>query len=104
MNCYGVDNAIFLADKERTYTIFGKNVSEERFDEVWDGLYDRLDGWYPKFNNAFELYKKAGNDWEKVNAFEIISTLDNWEEPYEAWKDMPKDYFLKWLHSKKSGG
>jgi len=88
-NSYGVDNALFLADKPREYSIFGKNVSEKRFNEVRDNLYSKLGDWYPKFNNAFELYVKNGSDWSKVKASEICGTLDNWEEPYEAWKDMP---------------
>jgi len=90
-NSYGVDRAIFLADKKRAYSIFGKEVSEERFDEVWGELENKLNGWFPKFNNAFELYVKAGSDWTKVKASEICSKLFNWEEPYEAWEDMPEN-------------
>ena len=55
-NSYGVDNAIFLADKLQTYSIFGVNVSKDRFDEVWTVLFDKLNGWYPKFNNARNPY------------------------------------------------
>jgi hypothetical protein len=91
LNSYGVNNALFLADKPREYSIFGVKVLEARFNEVRDELYYKLGGWYPKFNNAFELYVKSGSDWSKVRASEICDTLDNWEEPYEAWKDMPKE-------------
>ena len=90
-NSYGVDNAIFLADKLQTYSIFGVNVSKDRFDEVWTVLFDKLNGWYPKFNNAFDLYMKNGNSWSKIDASEITSTLKKWNEPFEAWKDMPKE-------------
>ena len=90
LNGRGVSRAIFLADYEPKSTIFGKEVCEGRFDEVWRKLLEKLDGWYPKFNNALKLYKKAGNDWKKVNSSEIHGTLENWERPYEAWKDMPK--------------
>ena len=91
LNCYGVDNAIFLVDKKRSFSIFGKEVSENRFNEVWTTLQQKFNGWYPKFNNAVYLYLKNGNDWKKVNASEICQTLNKWNEPYEAWKDMPKE-------------
>lgn len=89
-NSYGVDGAIFLADKKRTYSIFGKEVSEERFNKVWDELINKLHGWFPKFNTAYLWLKKEGS-WEKVYASKIESTLENWEKPYEAWKDMPQE-------------
>ena len=90
LNSFGVDKAIFLANKKRTYSIFGADVSKERFNETWKELHNKLNGWYPKFNNAFELYLKNGSDWEKVNVDEIRSTLDDHHKPYEAWKDMPQ--------------
>ena len=91
LNSFGVSNAIFLADKKRNFSIFGKEILEERFNEVWNELENKLNGWYPKFNNAFELYVKAGSDWKKVKASNICSKLGNLDEPYEAWKDMPVD-------------
>jgi len=91
LNSYGVDNALFLSDKPRTYSIFGKDVSEERFEEVWSNLQTKLNDWYPEFNNAKKLWLKAGKDWKKVDASEITETLKDWQKPYEAWKDMPKE-------------
>ena len=91
LNCSGVDRAIFLADKKRSFSIFGKKVKEDRFNEVWNVLFSKLNGWYPRFNNAVYLYQKCGNDWEKVNASEICGTLKNWDKPYKAWKDIPKE-------------
>jgi hypothetical protein len=90
-NSFGVDRAIFLANKKRTQLIFGKEVSEERYNEVWDKLHNKLNGWKPSFNNAFELYLKSGGEWGKVEAEKIYPTLENWQEPYEAWKTMPKE-------------
>ena len=90
-NSYGVDNALFLADKEREYSIFGVKVSEDKFEKVKSKLQTTINGWHPKFNNAFELYIKSGNDWSKVKASDICDVIDNWEEPYKAWKDMPKE-------------
>ena len=90
LNSFGVDKEIFCADKVRTFHIFGKEVLGARFDEVWKNIYSKSDNWYPKFNNAFELYLKNGSDWSKVDAKQIVSTLSNNSKPYEAWKDMPK--------------
>jgi len=42
-------------------------------------------------SNVVYLYLKAGKDWSKVNASEICGTLENWDEPYEAWKDLPRE-------------
>ena len=89
-DCYGVSKAIFLTNKPQQATVFGKDVSDERFEKVWEGLNSRLDGWFPKFNNAFELYLQNGNYWAKVDASQIKSTT-NKNKPYEAWKTMPKE-------------
>jgi hypothetical protein len=91
LNSYGVDKAIFLANKKRTYTIFGTEVSKERFNQVWHDLKDKLGSWYPKFNNAYDLYIASGKNWSKIDASDICSKLEKWNEPYEAWKDMPQD-------------
>ena len=91
INSFGVDRAIFLADKKREWSIFGQEVSESRFKEVWVGLHHKLDCWLPKFNNAYTLYIANDNSWEGgFDANNIISTLTDYDEPYEAWKDMPQ--------------
>ena len=88
-NSHGIDRAIFTANKTGKFTLFDKEVTEERWREIWDTLHNKLNGWYPKFNNAFELYLKVGNDWKLVDASKIKSKLEDCEKPYEAWKDMP---------------
>ena len=86
LNSYGVDSALFLANKKRTYSIFGKRVSEDRFDEVQCNLYQRLNGWRPTFNNIKALYLKSGSNWK-------LTPIKNAEEisKEEAWRDMPKE-------------
>jgi len=86
----GVEKAIFLADKKSVPTIFGKEVSEERFNEVWDKIKKLFNGWFPVFHNAFELYLQAGNDWKKVDALKIVGYNDK-DLPHKAWKDMPAE-------------
>jgi len=83
-NCYGVDSAIFVANKKRTPTIFGKKVTQKRFDEVFTKL--KSFNWYPKFTNAFDFYTRVGNYWEKVPA-NLIKPKTN----KEAWSDMPPE-------------
>ena len=86
LNSFGVDCALFLANKPRTYTIFGKEVSEKRFNDVYRHLFDTLHGWRPTFNNIKSLYLKSGSDWVKtpIKDAEEISKK-------EVWADMPKE-------------
>ena len=83
---FGVDCALFLANKPRTYTIFGKEVSEKRFNNVYDNLIDTLHDWHPTFNNIKSLYLENGSNWVKtpINDAKEISKR-------EAWADMPKE-------------
>ena len=69
-NSFGVDKALFLANKKRSWSIFGKEVSEDRWNNVMGNLYKKLNGWKPSFNNA---------------------KVEYWNKPYEAWKDMPRE-------------
>ena len=86
INSFGVDHALFLANKPRTYTIFGKETTEERFNQVWNTFHEKLNGWKPTFNNLKSLYLKYGSDWKRtpIPRAEEISKE-------EAWKDMPKE-------------
>ena len=85
---------LFLANKEESYIVFGKSVSDNRFQELRDKLFKKLNGWEPTFNNLKSLYLKAGEDWKKTpipQAAEI--------QKEEAWKDMPQeaiDYIKSW--------
>ena len=81
LNSFGVDNTLFLADKPRTYSIFGKEVTENRFIEVKDKLFNLLGDWKPTFNNLKSLYLKSGGKWARTpipNAKEL-SIKEAWE-------------------------
>ena len=86
LNSYGVDCALFLANKKRVYLIFGKEVSEGRYLEVKNNLYEKLGIWEPNFNNIKTLYLKNGSDWK-------LTPIKNAEEisKQEVWKDMPRE-------------
>ena len=86
LNSYGVDCALFLANKKRVYLIFGKEVSEGRYLEVKNNLYEKLGIWEPNFNNIKALYLKNGSDW-------TLTPIKNAEEiaRQEAWRDMPRE-------------
>jgi len=87
----GVSHEIFIANKPTTYYIFGVSVTRERWNNVWTLLHEKLAGWKPSFNNAFELYLKVGGDWRKIDASKIGGYDLSAEAPYEAWKTMPKE-------------
>jgi hypothetical protein len=84
LNSFGVDCSIFEANKPRTYRCFGKDITEDRYDEIWETLHTKLNGWFPKFHNMFELYLKAGSDWKLTP---VGNTVENTKE--KAWSDMP---------------
>ena len=90
-NSYGVDCEIFCANKERKHRIFGTVVSEKRFKEVFNDIETKSNGWYPRFNNAIELYNTNGGDWGKVEASKINSTLFSYKKPFDAWSDIPAE-------------
>ena len=77
---------MFLTNKPRAYSIFGKEVTEERYSKVRGKLHDKLNGWKPTFNNLKILYIKNGSDWK-------LTPIPNAEEisKEEAWRDMPKE-------------
>ena len=84
-NSFGVSNALFLADKPQTWSIFGRDVNENRFYEVRLELFSRLGDWKPTFNNLKSLYIQHGSEWKNTpipNAEELSIK--------EAWEGMPK--------------
>lgn len=92
-NSHGVDCEIFCANKKRVFKVFGIEVNEARFNEVMSGIKSAMDGWFPKFNNAYDLYIQSDSDWSKVKVSDIKSTLEDDSKPYKpykAWKDIPK--------------
>jgi len=85
-NCKAVSRSIFTLNvKGDKFLIFRTKVSEYRFEEINSKIYSLLNGWRPNQTNAFELYMKAGNEWNKINLFEL--TYKNWND---SWLDMPK--------------
>ena len=84
LNSSGVSNALFIANKKESYSIFGKEVSEERFEKVRSKLYEFLNGWYPTFNNLKSLYLKYGSEW-KLTPIQAAEEI----QKKEAWAGMP---------------
>lgn len=66
--------------------LFNKDITEAKFNEVYNAINSLVAGWFPKFNDAFELYDKVGQVWEKVPAPNIKAVAAK-----EAYKDMPND-------------
>ena len=86
LNSYGVNNSIFVLNKKQTCTLFNKQVSKHRFQEVKFKLYTYLKGWKPTFNNLKSLYLKHGCDW-KLTPIPQARELSK----KEAWANMPKE-------------
>ncbi len=86
LNSYGVDRAIFLSNQPRRYSIFGKEVTEERYEEAWNDLFKALKGWSPTFNNIKAIYLKNGSDWKKTPIHQAKELSKK-----EAWAGMPKE-------------
>jgi len=83
---------LFVADEKGVaFKLFKTQVTGERIDEVKAEYRNKLKSWKPTFNNGFELYLQNGNEWKKVNASQICSTLEEWDKPAKAWKGMPQD-------------
>ena len=85
LNSNGVDHALFLADRKAEYSIFGKMVSQKRFEKVQSQLYRLLDGWRPTYNNILALYLANGSDW-KLTPIRNAKAL----QTAEAWAGMPQ--------------
>lgn len=89
-NCEGLAYAIMCINETGRYKLFNLNIDKGRFDEVKEKIRECADGWYPKFTNAFDYYKKE-KKWECVPAPRIDGVDDK-----AAYKDMPKkliEYF-----------
>jgi hypothetical protein len=86
IDSYGADNALFLANKPRAHSVFGKDVTQARFDKIKNVLCEKLNGWTPTFNNIEALYLASGSDWK-------LTPIQNAEElqKEESWRDMPKE-------------
>ena len=86
INCSGLANALFAADQKSPYTIFGKEVSEQRFVSVKNKIIELNKSWYPASTNTKELYLMVGSDWKKVPLYRIKEKTQA-----EMWADMPAE-------------
>lgn len=90
IDCEGLAYSIMCINETGRYKLFNLNIDKERFGEVKENIRKCADGWYPKFTNAFDYYKKE-KKWECVPAPRIAGVDDK-----AAYKDMPKkliEYF-----------
>jgi hypothetical protein len=76
---------IFCTNQSGKLKLFNKKIKEERFDDVYYVLLNRLNGWYPEFNNLKSLYLQSGSKWECTPIPNAKSV-----QKEEAWKDMPQ--------------
>jgi hypothetical protein len=83
-NSFGVNQSLFVSNYKAPHLLFNKEVSKERFITVRKEYFNACDSWYPKFNNAFILYKENGDKWN-FDASKIKSLSKK-----EAWASMPQ--------------
>ena len=81
-NCEGISRCIFCYNETGKLKVFNKKVIEKRFDKIMQDLL--AFGWYPVFNNAYEL--KGKNEWEET----YIPGIENISAK-EAWSKMPSE-------------
>lgn len=84
-NCEGLSKSIMCLKTSGKFKLFNKEITEARYETCVDEIKTLSGGWYPKFNNAFELFEKVGREWKKVPANKIVKM-----EEKEAYKDMPE--------------
>jgi len=68
-------------------TLFKTKVAESYYDKTMNTFWLKCNGWRPRHTDIFDLYVKAGNDWEKVDP----SKQKEKRSYQDAWKDIPKE-------------
>lgn len=86
LNSSGICLALFVTKIKSKPMFFNKPISQKRFDKIMTEFKEKLNGWYPKFNNAFKLYDASGREWQKTPV-DRIESVDN----KTAWEDMPQE-------------
>ena len=95
-NCHGVSREIFNTNKKYPCRIFNKEVSEERFREVYRKIETISKYWYIKPNNLEQICKEDNKCFQNSQPPKIVPTVDDIffsspEQRYELWKDIPKE-------------
>lgn len=84
-NCEGISHCICCTNFTGKLAVFNTETTEKEFGEIKAKILELSGDWYPKFNNAFDLYNKVGQEWEKVPADKIKA-----KSKKEAYADMPE--------------
>jgi len=84
---------MFTVDKQgAAFKLFKTQATKKRAEQFSIEFWDKMGDWMPDWHGAFELYKKNGSDWKKVDASEFSRSSSR----KEAWKDMPQAA-IAWL-------
>ena len=84
--CEGVSRCLFCANTTGKLMVFNKPMTESRFDEIKNSLYEKLACWRPAYNNIRALYLESGSDW-KVPPVTNAKGL----QAKDAWEGMPDE-------------
>lgn len=85
-DCKGIYLCILCTGESGKYKVFNKQVKKERSLEIFQCIKRIANGWYPKFNTAYDLYEKNDKHWECVPPHKIQEKTAK-----EAYADMPKE-------------
>jgi hypothetical protein len=82
--CSGISNRFFAANIPQKFFLFDREISKERYNDVFIKFRQLSNNFIPQFNNLRGLYLKNGSKWEftPVQAARSI-------QKEEAWKDLP---------------
>lgn len=92
-NSNGINEGIFVNNIKTKPKLFNKEISEERFNEVFDEISNLSNGWKPTYNNLKSLYLKNGSKWECIPIHKAKGLSKK-----EAWSGMPKE-LLEYIKS-----
>ena len=85
LECKGAYQCLFVHKRNGiSNLVFGKKISDKKFNEIHSALLRHLDTWRPEPTNLTSFYLKCGSDW-KLTPIQEASSVSN----EEAWKSMP---------------
>ena len=85
-NLEAAKNCICCFNTSGLNKLFNKRIGKRKFEEIECKIRKLANGWFPKFNNAYELYDVVGKEWELVPPYKIMAMPREY-----AYSDMPQE-------------
>ena len=85
LECKGAYQCLFVHKRNGiSNLVFGKKISDKKFNEIHSALLRHLDTWRPEPTNLTSFYLKCGSDWQLTPIHEASSVSNE-----EAWRSIP---------------